>query len=50
MSRLRSNLYRSARTLGDLEAAAKGPAPLARRLVRKRIQRGWLGLLERFLR
>lgn len=39
MSGLRRSLYRAARDLGDVEAAAKGPAPLARRVVRRQVYR-----------
>lgn len=39
MTRTRSTLYRWARILGEVEAAEKGPGPLAKRLVRKRVYR-----------
>lgn len=48
--RARRGLYRAARTLGDVDAAAHGPAALGKRIVRKRVYRGWLGLLNRMLR
>lgn len=32
---VRSQLYRAARDLGDLQAAVKGPVPLGKRYVRK---------------
>lgn len=32
---LRSQLYRAARDLGDVQAAAKGPVPYAKRRARK---------------
>jgi hypothetical protein len=32
---LRSQLYRAARDLGDLQAATRGPGPYAKRRVRK---------------
>jgi hypothetical protein len=35
--RLRRNLYRGARVLGDIEAASRGP-----RAVAKRVERRWL--------
>ena len=47
---LRSNLYRSARVLGDVEAAEKGPAAYARRLARKRAYRKTNHVLDRLLR
>ncbi len=47
---LRSQLYRAARDLGNVEAAADGPAALARRQVRRamyrRANRGLGGLLN----
>jgi hypothetical protein len=36
---LRSQLYRAARDLGNVEAAAQGPAALAKRQVRRRAYR-----------
>jgi hypothetical protein len=46
MSRRRSTwnqtrraLYKTQRSMGDLSAAARGPYPLARRLVRRRVVR-----------
>lgn len=50
MSRTRSSFYRWARILGDVEAAEKGPAPLAKRLVRKRIYRTQGTVTRRILR
>lgn len=47
---LRSNLYRAARTLGTAQAAAKGPAALGKRMVRKQVYRrsntGLAGILR----
>ncbi len=37
---LRSQLYRAARDLGNVEAAAKGPGPYAKRVVRRKAYRG----------
>ncbi len=49
---LRSQLYRAARDLGNVEAAAKGPGALARRQVRRRAyrttNRGLAGILRVF--
>lgn len=36
---IRRNLYVGSRTLGDLQAAMRGPRPFARRLVRRRVTR-----------
>jgi hypothetical protein len=36
---LRSQLYRAARDLGDVEAAAKGPAAYEKRVLRKAVYR-----------
>jgi hypothetical protein len=36
---LRSQLYRGARDLGNLEAAEKGPASYGRRVVRRKVYR-----------
>lgn len=47
--RARSSLYRGARLLGDVEAAAKGPRALAHRQARKVTTRKTLGLLRRLL-
>ena len=49
---LRSQLYRGARDLGNLEAAEKGPAPLGRRYVRRaayrRTNTGLAGVMRAF--
>ncbi len=34
---LRSELYRDARLLGDVQAASRGPGPYARRYVRRKV-------------
>ncbi len=47
---LRSQLSRAARDLGDVQAAAKGPSPLARREVRKTVYRHTNRLTRRVLR
>lgn len=50
MSKLRSSLYRTARALGDAEAALKGPEAYVKRRVRRKAYGGWLRVLERLLR
>lgn len=47
---LRSQLYRAARDLGNIEAAEKGPGSYGRRVVRRRVYRATNGLTRRFLR
>jgi len=47
---LRSQLYRAARDLGDVQSAAKGPGAYARRRVRKVAYRRTNGGLRRLLR
>lgn len=47
---LRGQLYRSARLLGNVEAAEKGPGAYARRTVRRKVYRKINGLLAKFLR
>ena len=47
---LRSQLYRAARDLGNVEAAEKGPASYGRRVVRRRVYRTTNGLTRRLLR
>jgi hypothetical protein len=47
---LRSQLYRAARDLGDLQAAAKGPVPLGKRYARKVAYREVNGQLRHILR
>lgn len=47
---LRSQLYRAARIMGDVEAAAKGPDALARRVVRRKAYRTSSGLTGSILR
>jgi hypothetical protein len=46
----RSTLYRLARALGDVQAAAKGPVPYGRRIVRKTAYRSVNRQLGRGLR
>ncbi len=46
----RSQLYRAARDLGDVQAARKGPSGVARRVVRRKVYRSVNGPLGRLLR
>lgn len=46
----RSQLYRAARDLGNLEAASRGPAAYGRRVVRRRVYRTTNGMTRKFLR
>ncbi|HLX87433.1 MAG TPA: hypothetical protein VKR22_03075 [Acidimicrobiales bacterium] len=46
----RSQLYRAARDLGDIEAASKGPGSYVRRRVRKSAYRRMNGTLGRIFR
>jgi hypothetical protein len=50
VSKLRRALYRDARILGDVEAAAKGPGAYARRRARKVAYRKGNGFLRVLLR
>ena len=47
---LRSQLYRAARDLGNVEAASKGPASYGRRVVRRKVYARGNGLLGKALR
>ena len=47
---LRSQLYRAARDLGNVEAGAKGPTAYGRRVVRRKAYRSTNRVLGRFLR
>ena len=47
---LRSQVYRAARDLGNVEAAAQGPSAYGRRVVRRRIYRTTNRWTRRFLR
>ncbi|HEX4539034.1 MAG TPA: hypothetical protein VH112_02230 [Acidimicrobiales bacterium] len=49
-SRLRSQLYRAARDLGNVEAAEKGPEALAKRTVRRDVYRRTNRTTARLLR
>ena len=47
---LRSQLYRAARDLGDVEAASKGPTAYGKRVVRKKAYAKTNGALGKALR
>ena len=47
---LRSQLYRAARDLGNVQAAARGPGPAARRVLRRAAYPKTNGELRRVLR
>lgn len=42
----RRDLYLAQRTMGDVSAAARGPVPLAKRLVRRDLTRTFFNLLR----
>lgn len=45
---IQRDTYRVSRALGDLNAARRGPKPLARRLVKRAVHRREIGLLRRW--
>jgi hypothetical protein len=47
---LRSQLYRAARDLGNIEAAEKGPGSYGKRVVRRKVYAETNGLTAKFLR
>jgi len=47
---LRSQLYRSARILGDVEALSKGPAAYGKRVARRKTYRSSASLTRSLLR
>lgn len=47
---LRSQLYRAARDLGNIEAAEKGPTAYGKRVVRRKVYRSTNKVTGRFLR
>lgn len=47
---LRSQLYRAARDLGNLQAGEKGPGSYGKRVVRRRVYRTTNSLTRRFLK
>jgi hypothetical protein len=46
----RSQLYRAARDLGNLEAAKKGPSSFSKRYARRKVYAKTNGLTRKFLR
>jgi hypothetical protein len=50
LSKLRRDLYRAARGIGTVQAAAKGPVPLGKRYARKAVYRKTNTGLGRILR
>jgi hypothetical protein len=49
-SSLRSQLYRAARDLGNVQAAAKGPSAYGKRMVRRKVYRSTNGVLGKLLK
>ena len=49
-SSLRSQLYRAARDLGNVQAAARGPSSYARRVARRKVYRTTNGLTRQLTR
>jgi hypothetical protein len=47
---LRSQLYRAARDVGNLEAAERGPTSYGKRVVRRKVYAKTNGLTRKFLR
>ena len=47
---LRSQLYRAARDLGNIEAAEKGPTSYGKRVARRKVYRSTNRITGRFLR
>jgi hypothetical protein len=47
---LRSQLYRAARDLGNVQAASKGPTSYGKRVVRRKVYRSTNGALGRLLK
>jgi hypothetical protein len=47
---LRSQLYRAARDLGNVQAASKGPGAYGKRIVRRKVYRSTNGALGRILK
>jgi hypothetical protein len=41
LSTVRRDMYLGQRAIGDLQAASRGPVPLGRRLVRRRLTRSF---------
>jgi hypothetical protein len=49
-SSLRSELYRAARDLGNVQAAEKGPTSYAKRVARRKVYRTTNGMTRHLLR
>ena len=49
-SSLRSQLYRAARDMGNVQAAAKGPGAYSKRMVRRKVYRTTNGMTRQLLR
>jgi hypothetical protein len=50
VARLRSSLYRSARVLGNIQAAERGPLSYAQRIARRKVYATTNGMTRRVLR
>jgi hypothetical protein len=50
ITRLRSQLYRATRDLGNVQASAKGPGHYAKRVVRRKVYRTTNGMTNHLLR
>jgi len=49
-TRFRSQLYRAARDLGNVQAASKGPGSYAKRVARRKVYRTTNGMTRHLLR
>ena len=49
-SSLRSQLYRAARDMGNVQAAAKGPGAYSKRMVRRKVYRTTNGMTRHLLK
>lgn len=47
LEQFRRGLYRAQRAIGDVQAASRGPAPLARRIARRALTRDLFRMLRR---
>lgn len=47
---IRSDLYKGARILGNVQSVKRGPVGVGKRLVRRRVYRKTTGLTQTFLR
>jgi hypothetical protein len=50
LSKARSTMYRAARDTGNVQAAIRGPVPLAKRYARRKVYAGVYSVLARALR